>query len=78
MPKSEWAQNISNMFTISIMPNMVGTRIEKIKGLIICMLLDSTYIIPMISGYHPHDTRISLSKPLDIQVLITSIAEICV
>jgi hypothetical protein len=50
-PKSGWVQNISNMFTISIMPNMVGTRIEKIKGLLICMLLDSTYIVPMILSY---------------------------
>ena len=50
-PKFGWAQNISNMFTISIMPNMVGTRIEKIKGLVICMLLDSVYIIPMILSY---------------------------
>jgi len=51
MPKLGWAQNISNMITLSIMPNMVGKKIEKIKGLVLCMLLDSTYIVPMILSY---------------------------
>ncbi len=36
------------MFTLSILPNFKGTTSETIAAVIICLLLDSTYLIPAI------------------------------
>jgi hypothetical protein len=39
------------MVTLSILPNFKGTTSEWIKATISCILLDSTYVIPIINHY---------------------------
>jgi len=36
------------MITMFIMPNFEGTRIEKYKTLITCLILDAMYIVPIL------------------------------
>lgn len=36
------------MLTLAVVTNWVGTRSEKIKMLLICVLIDLTYIVPII------------------------------
>jgi len=36
------------MFTLSIMPNFKGTKLQSVKALIICLILDSFTILPFI------------------------------
>jgi hypothetical protein len=35
------------MITISILPNFRGSKSDWIKATLTCLLLDSTYIVPM-------------------------------
>lgn len=37
------------MITLCIMPNFIGTTKDRIKALLTCLALDSTYIVPFIN-----------------------------
>lgn len=37
------------MITLCILPNFRGTTKETIKALLICLVLDSTYMIPILN-----------------------------
>lgn len=39
------------MLTLCIMPNFKGTRKEAITACIICLLMDSIYVIPIVNHY---------------------------
>ena len=41
-------KNKKKMITICVMPAFVGTIKEKIQALIVCLALDSIYILPMV------------------------------
>lgn len=37
------------MITICVIPSVVGTTVDKLKCLGICLFLDSLYIIPLLN-----------------------------
>jgi len=37
------------MVTICVMPNLKGTRAEYCKALLVCLAIDMTYIIPILT-----------------------------
>lgn len=36
------------MVTLCVMPNMVGSKLDLLKGLVVCLALDAMYIVPFV------------------------------